>query len=164
MALTPGADRVSVTVRVTLRSRLKFPAPVWRNTCTSTGPADSPGRFGASAVAAVGNGTVSVLPVGPVARTCASSTPPPTKFATGSPNPRSAKPLPVTVKLAAGAARSIELGVMGRAAGGGRVTVPGRLKLPAPVWREGRPSTGTADSTGRAGVFGRGVVAGGDGT
>src|SRR5712691_9107725 len=123
MALTPGAGRVSLTVSVTLSSRLKLPAPVWRKTCTSTGPADSPGRFGARAVAAVGNGTVSVvLPVRAVARACARTNPLRTKLTTGSPNPRFAKPLPVRVKLAGGAARSIELGVMALTPGAVPVT------------------------------------------
>src|SRR2546425_13158474 len=118
-----GKGRGSVIVSGTLPSRLKRPAPVWRNTCTSTGPADSPGRPGVfgSWVAAVGKGTVSVvLPVRAVARAGASSRPFRTQYATGSPNPRFAKPLPVMVKLAGGTARSIEVGVMALTPGAGR--------------------------------------------
>src|SRR2546425_946764 len=156
-----GKGRGSVIVSGTLPSRLKRPAPVWRNTCTSTGPADSPGRPGVfgSCVAAVGNGTVSVvLPVRAEARACASTVPPRTKFATGSPNPRFAKPLPVTVKLAGGATRSIELGVIALTPGGGRASVtaseslPTRLKPRVPVWRNTCTSTGPADSPGTLGV------------
>src|SRR5882672_8823897 len=77
------------------------------------GPAESPGRLGARAVAAVGKGTVSeVLPPSAVARACARSVPLRVKFTTGRPNPRFAKPVPVTVKAAGGVARSIVLGVM----------------------------------------------------
>src|SRR2546428_419886 len=131
MALTPRAGRVSVTVSVTLPNRLKPQLPVWRNTCTSTGPADSPGTSGVSVVALVGKGTVSVvLPVRAVARACANSTPLRPKFATGSPNPRFAKPVPARVKLAGGAARSIELGVMALTPGAGPVTA--RDTAPAP--------------------------------
>src|SRR2546425_202023 len=114
MPLTPGTGRVSVTVSAALPIRLKVGAlPVCCQTWASTGPADSPGRFGVIAVACVGKGTVSVvLPVRAVARACASSVVPRMKFTIGRPKPRFAKPLPVIVKLAGGVARSIELGVM----------------------------------------------------
>src|SRR5262249_32366551 len=75
-------------------------------------PADRPGRFGAMAVAAVGNGTVSVvLPVMAVARAWASTVVRPGEFTTGRPKPIFAKPLPVVVKLVGGVARSTVLGV-----------------------------------------------------
>src|SRR5882724_8312269 len=65
------------------------------------------------AVAAVGKGTVStVLPVITVARAWAIKVPPRTKFTTGRPKPRFAKPVPVTVKLTGVAARSTVLGVI----------------------------------------------------
>src|SRR2546428_750337 len=44
--------------------------PVCCQTWAWTGPADSPGRFGVIAVAGVGKGTVSVVPVRGVARAC----------------------------------------------------------------------------------------------
>src|SRR5262249_56178639 len=82
-------------------------------TCGGPPPADRTGRFGAMAVAAVGNGTVSVvLPVMAVARAWASTVVPRVKFTTGRPKPWFAKPLPVMVKLVGGVARSIVLGVM----------------------------------------------------
>src|SRR6267142_1949453 len=113
MPLTPGTDRVSVTVSVKLTMRLKVLAPVCCHTCACTCPAESPGTFGVSEVACVGYGTVNVvLPESPVARACAISTLLRTKFTTGKPKPRFANPLPVIVKLAGGVARSIVLGVM----------------------------------------------------
>src|SRR5215470_9099729 len=69
--------------------------------------------FGVIAVACVGNGTVRVvLPVSAVALAWAIKVVPRMKFTTGRPKPRSANPVPVMVKLAGGAARSIVLGVM----------------------------------------------------
>ena len=50
------------------------------------------------AVALVGNGTVSVVGVIPVARAWAKITPFRVKFTTGSPKPAFTKPLPVTVE------------------------------------------------------------------
>ena len=88
------------------------------------------------AVAAVGNGTVSVvLPVIAVARAWASTLLPRAKFTTGSPKPWFAKPLPVMVKLAGGVARSAVVGVMALTPGVTgvlltvRLTLPSRLKL-----------------------------------
>src|SRR3989454_6083956 len=114
MPLPPGPGRVSVTVSAALPIRLKVGAlPVCCQTWASTGPANSPGRFGVIDVAGVGKGTVSVvLPVSAVARACASSVVPRMKFTIGRPKPRFAKPLPVIVKLAGGGARAIELGGM----------------------------------------------------
>src|SRR6267142_2810950 len=110
MALTP---RGLITVSVTLPARLKELAPVCCQTCAWTLPTESPGTFGVSEVACVGNGTVNVvLPESPVARACAITTLLRTKFTTGRPKPRFANPLPVIVKLAGGVARSIVLGVM----------------------------------------------------
>src|SRR2546425_936704 len=124
MPLTPGTGRVSVTVSAALPIRLKVGAlPVCCQTWASTGPADSPGRFGVIDVAGVGKGTVSVVPVRAVARACASSVVPRMKFTIGRPKPRFAKPLPVIVKLAGGVARAIELGVIALTSGTGRVSV-----------------------------------------
>ncbi|PYN84285.1 MAG: hypothetical protein DMD87_28105 [Candidatus Rokuibacteriota bacterium] len=95
-------------------------------------PGDSPGKFGVSDVACVGNGTVSVvLPASAVARACASSVVPLMKFTTGRPNPRFAKPLPVIVKVAGGLTRSIVLGLMPLTPGTVTVSValPIRLKV-----------------------------------
>src|SRR5207249_12109302 len=93
--------------------KLKELVPVCCQTWAWTVPVDSPGRFGVSDVACVGNGTVSVvLPASAVARACASSVVPLMKFTTGRPNPRFAKPLPVIVKVAGGLTRSIVLGLM----------------------------------------------------
>src|SRR5207253_2895147 len=86
-------------------------------------------RFGARAVAAVGKGTVSVvLPVRAVARAWARTVVPRVKFTTGRPKPRFAKPLPVTVKPAGGAARSTVRGAM--LATPGLVPVTARWRLP----------------------------------
>ena len=63
-------------------------------------------------VALVGNGTVSVVAVIAVARAWARTAPFRVKFTIGSPKPRFAKPLPVTLNVAGGVARSIVLGVM----------------------------------------------------
>ena len=60
----------------------------------------------------VGNGTVSVVAVLAVARACPSNVLPRTKLTKGRPKPTLAKPPPVTVKLAGGAARSMGSGVM----------------------------------------------------
>src|SRR3989442_108588 len=91
--------RVSVTVSAALPIRLKVGAlPVCCQTWASTGPADSPGKFGVLHLAGVGKGTVSeVLPVRAVARACASSVVPRMKFTIGRPKPRFGKPLPVIV-------------------------------------------------------------------
>ena len=62
------------------------------------------------AVALVGNGTVSDVGVIAVARAWARTTPFRVKFTIGSPKPRFANPLPVTVNVAGGVARSIALG------------------------------------------------------
>src|SRR5437867_2403309 len=139
MPLTPGTGRVSVTVSVALPIRLKLSAlDVCCQTWAWTVPAESPGMFGVRAVAGVGYGAVNVvLPLSPVARACAIKTPLRTKFTTGRPKPRLAKPLPVIVKLAGGVARSIGFGVMPLTPGAGRVSVtvsvalPIRLKLSA---------------------------------
>src|SRR5882724_11250276 len=80
------------------------------------------------AVAAVGKGTVSmVLPVITVARAWAIKVPPRTKFTTGRSKPRFAKPVPVTVKLAGGAARSTVPGAMLATPGTAPVTARWRL-------------------------------------
>src|SRR2546428_5938076 len=134
MPLTPGTGRVSVTVSAALPIRLKVGAlPVCCQTWASTGPADSPGRFGVIDVAGVGKGTVSVaVPVSAVARACASSVVPRMKFTIGRPKPRFAKPLPRIVKLAGGVARSIELGVMPLTPGSvkiGRASCRGRVEV-----------------------------------
>src|SRR5262249_62300679 len=69
MLLTPETTRVSVMVSEILPISVYVRVPVCTYTCACTVPADRPGRFGAMAVAAVGNGTVSVvLPVMAVAR------------------------------------------------------------------------------------------------
>ena len=97
-----------MTVSAALPMKLKELVPVCCQTWAWTVPVDSPGRFGVSVVAVVGNGTVSVVfPASAVARACASSVVPFMKFTTGSPNPRFAKPPPVIVKLAGGSARLI---------------------------------------------------------
>src|SRR5881409_4370992 len=135
----PLTPRMSVTVSVALPIRLKLGAlDVCCQTWAWTVPAESPGMFGVSDVAGVGYGTVNVvLPLSPVARACAIKTPLRTKFTTGRPKPRFAKPLPVIVKLAGGVARSIGFGVMPLTPGTGRVSVtvsvalPIRLKLSA---------------------------------
>src|SRR2546427_541070 len=114
--------------RIVKKKRLKVGAvPVCCQTWAWTGPADSPGRFGVIAVAGVGKGTVSVVPVRAVARACASSVVPRMKFTIGRPKPRFVKPLPVIVKLAGGVARSIELGVMSLTPGTVTVTVSAAL-------------------------------------
>src|SRR2546427_637290 len=114
MPLTPGTGRESVKVNAALPIRLKVVAlPVCCQTWASTGPADSPGRFGVIDVAGVGKGTVSV--VLPVFFLMIRRPPRSTLFpyTTLFRSPRFAKPpLPVIVKLAGGVARSIELGVM----------------------------------------------------
>src|SRR5437762_3014512 len=112
--LTIGTGRVSVTVSVALPIRLKVGVlDVCCHTCACTGPAESPGMFGVIAVACVGNGTVRVVfPMRAVLRACAIKVPFRTKFTTGRPKPRFAKPLPVIVKVAGGLARSTELGTM----------------------------------------------------
>src|SRR4051812_44159285 len=103
-------------------------------------PADRPGRFGVSDVAAVGKGTVSVVPaVSVTARDCATRAPLRTKLITGSPKPLFASPLPLIVNVVGGVARSIELGSRALTIGAGRVsvtvsvTLPSRLKLELPV-------------------------------
>src|SRR5437899_2499335 len=158
MPLTPGTGRVSVTVSAALPIRLKVGAlPVCCQTWASTGPADSPGRFGVIDVAGVGKGTVSVVPpVRAVARACASSVVPRMKFTIGRPKPRFAKPLPVIVKLAGGVARSIELGVMPLTPGTGqigRASRRGRKDGALPVGCQTWAWTGPADSPGRFGVI-----------
>src|SRR5947208_947154 len=95
-----------------LPTRLK-PLAVWLYTSTVTAPALSPTNGPDRLVWSVGNGTVSVVPpVRPVARACPTSTPSPTKFTTGNPAPRFAKPFPLIVKLPGAAARSVGLGVI----------------------------------------------------
>src|SRR2546427_5157333 len=84
--------------------------PVCCQTWASTGPADSPGRFGVIDVAGVGKGTVSVVPARAVARACASSGVPRRKFTIGRPKPRVATPLPALVMLAGGGGRAVDLG------------------------------------------------------
>jgi len=96
------------------------------------------------AVAAVGKGTVStVLPVITVARAWAIKGTATHEVHHGRPKPRFAKPVPVTVKLAGGAARSTVLGVMaltlpGPGPGRVSVTVSGTLPISVyvkvPVW------------------------------
>ncbi len=67
---------------------MKVLCPICCHTCACTGPADSPGRFGVSAVAGVGTGTVKVvLPARAVARACAIKVVPRMKFTIGSPKP-----------------------------------------------------------------------------
>src|SRR5437867_757702 len=91
--------------------------------------------FGVSDVAGVGYGTVNVvLPLSPVARACAIKVPLRTKFTTGRPKPRFAKPPPVIVKVAGGLARSIVPGVIPltpRMSVTVSVALPIRLKLGA---------------------------------
>src|SRR5437899_5786405 len=157
MPLTPGTGRVSVTVSAALPIRLKVGAlPVCCQTWASTGPADSPGRFGVIDVAGVGKGTVSVVPqVRAVGRACARSVVPRMKFTIGRPKPRFAKPLPVIVKLAGGVARSIELGVMPLTPGTGRVSVTvkiGRASGRDGVWGQRWASAVPGDGTARVGV------------
>src|SRR5512145_3335911 len=94
-------------------------------------PADSPGRFGVSDVALVGNGTVSVVAVSAVARACATSAPPRTKLITGSPKAEDVNPLPVIVKATGGEARSIALGVIPLTIGTGRVSFTVSATLPS---------------------------------
>src|SRR5438309_1592643 len=96
-----------------LPGRLKVLALVWLYTDTVTGPALNPGSDPDRLFWFVGNGTVSVVPpASAVARTCPSSTPSRSKFTTGRPEPTSAKPPPVRVKLPGAAPRSIGLGVI----------------------------------------------------
>ena len=78
----------------------------------------------------VGNGTVSVVDVITVARACASTTPFRVKFAIGSPKPRFANPMPVTVNVAGGVARSIVFGAIAVTPGAGRESVTVRGPLP----------------------------------
>ena len=68
--------------------------PICTQTCAWTAPAESPGRFGVSAVAESGNGTVNVVLVRAVARACAITVVPRMKFTTGSPKPMFVNPLP----------------------------------------------------------------------
>src|SRR6267142_1996575 len=127
--------------------------------------------FGVIAVVCVGNGTVKVaLPVSAVARACASSVVSRMKFTTGRPKPRSAKPVPVIVKLAGGVARSIGFGVIPLTLGAGRVSFTVSVALPIRVkggvlevccqtWA----CTGPTESPGMFGViavacFGNGTV------
>src|SRR5215813_13282202 len=128
MLLTPETIRVSVIVNGTLPISVYVTFPVCTYTWACTLPAERPGRFGAMAVAVVGNGTVRlVLPVIALARAWAISMPFRVKFATGRPKPRFAKPVPVMVKLAGGATTSTVLGVM--------LLTPGTV----PVTRRWRP-------------------------
>src|SRR5215470_18581067 len=62
MLLTPGTTRVSVMVSGTLPISVYVTVPVCTYTCACTVPTDRPGRFGAMAVAAVGKGTVRLVP------------------------------------------------------------------------------------------------------
>src|SRR5262250_1012118 len=141
MLLTPETTRVSVIVKGTLPISVYVTFPVCTYTWACTLPADRPGRFGAMAVAAVGNGTVSVvLPVIAVARAWPSTALPRVKFTTGRPKPWLAKPLPVIVKLVGGDIRSIVLGVIVLTPGTIRVsvivseTLPIRVYVTLPVW------------------------------
>src|SRR2546428_14166279 len=88
------------------------------------------------------------------------------KFTTGRPNPRSAKPLPVIVKLAGGFSRSIVLGVM-TAAPRVSVTVsaalPIRLKELLAVCCQTWAWTVPADSPGTLVVMAVACVGKGDG-
>ena len=102
---------MSFTVRLVLPTRVK-PLGVWLYTDTVTDPAPSPASGPDRLVWSVGNGTVSVPPVRPVALACPTSTPFATKFTTGNAAPRLTKPAPLIVKLFGAAARSIGLGVM----------------------------------------------------
>ena len=95
-----------------------------------------------------------------MARACAIKTPPRTKFTTGKPKPRFAKPTPVIVKVAGGSARSIGFGLMPLTPGTGRVSVtvsvalPIRLKVGAlPVCCQTWAWTVPADSPGMLGVI-----------
>src|SRR5262245_65652926 len=84
------------------------------------------------AVAVVGNGTVRLVPpIIAVARAWARTVPPRVKFTTGRPKPWFTKPLPATVKLVGGVARSTVLGVMVLTPGsvGGWVRVNGTLRM-----------------------------------
>src|SRR5436853_268681 len=103
--------RVSCTVRLVLPTRVK-PLSVWLCTVTVTDPALNPANGPDRLVWSVGNGTVSVPPVRPVALACPTSTPFATKFTTGNAAPRRSSDLPLIVKLFGAAARSIGLGVM----------------------------------------------------
>src|SRR5438874_440238 len=101
-----------------------------------------------------------VLPVGAVARACASSVLPRTKFTIGRPKPRCAKPLPVIVNAAGGSARSTTLGLIPLTIGTGRVSVtvsvalPIRLKVGVlDVCCHTCACTGPADSPGMFGVI-----------
>src|SRR5881296_2230312 len=154
MALTP---RVSVTVSAALPTKLKELVPVCCQTWAWTVPAESPDMFGVSDVAGVGYGTVNVvLPLSPVARACAIKVPLRTKFTTGRPKPRFAKPPPVIVKVAGGLARSIVPGVIPltpRVSVTVSVALPIRLKLGAlPVCRQTCAWTAPAESPGMFGV------------
>src|SRR5262245_18609663 len=136
IVLTPGTIRVSVIVCGILPFSVYITLPVWMKRSACRGPADSPGRFGAMAVAAVGNGAVRLRPSARrVARAWPSTALPRAKFTTGSPKPWFAKPLPVIVKLGGGVAKSAVVGAMVLTPGATgvlltvRLTLPSRLKL-----------------------------------
>src|SRR2546427_291598 len=162
MPLTPGTGRVSVTVSAALPIRLKVGAlPVCCQTWAWTRPADLPGRFGVIAVAGLGKGTVSVVPlVSAVARACASSVVPRMKFTTGRPKPRFVKPFFFFNDTATTEIYSLSLHDALPISGTGRVSVtvsaalPIRLKVGAlPVCCQTWAWTGPADSPGRFGVI-----------
>src|SRR5262249_9769760 len=158
MPLTPGAGRVSVTVSVALPRRLNVGAlPVCCQTWACTVPAASPGMFGVSEVACVGNGTCKVvLPESPVARACAIQVPLSTQLTDGSPKPKFAKPAPVIVKLLGGVARSNAFGVIPltpRVSVTTNVMLPTRLKVGAlPVCCQTSAFTVPVESPGMFGV------------
>src|SRR5215510_2737380 len=126
--------RESFAINAALPISVKELVPVCCQTCASTRPTDNPGMFGVIAVACVGNGTVRVaLPLSAVARACAIKVVPRMKFTTGRPKPRSAKPVPVIVKLAGGVARSIGFGVIPLTLGAGRVSFTVSVVVPIRV-------------------------------
>src|SRR2546429_300222 len=140
-----------------LAGGLKLLALVWLYTDAVTGPGLSPGSVPDRLFWLVGNGTVSVVPppVSVVARTCPSNTPSRVKFTTGNPEPKSPKPLPLSVKLVGAAPRSIGLGVIALTLGatGDSSTstqswsppalFPGVVKFSEPVFGSGESGTGT---------------------
>src|SRR5262249_60880947 len=107
MLLTPETTRVSVMVSEILPISVYVRVPVCTYTCACTVPADRPGRFGAMAVAAVGNGTVSVvLPVMAVARVGGGSGGARVEVPAGGAKPMIAKPLPRMGRVGGGLARA----------------------------------------------------------
>jgi hypothetical protein len=140
MELTPREGGVLLTVRLVLPTRPQLFDPVWLETWTVTVPALSPGSGPEMLVAFVGKGTVRVVLLLDVARACAIKLLFRVKLTIGKPKPEFANPLPATVKLTGGDARSIGLGVMELTPREGGVLLTVRLVLPTrpqlfdPVW------------------------------